>query len=105
MSAEPTPMNDPHAGLRDRALASVLDGAAHSDPELRNAAARNQQLPDELKALVGKVHAHAYRVTDEDVAAAVRVYGDDRLFEVIVSAAMGASRQRLEAGLRALEDA
>lgn len=98
-------MADPHAPLRDRALESVLDGPAESDPELRNAAARNQQLPDELRSLVAKIHAHAYRVTDEDVAAAQRVYGDDRLFEVIVSAAMGASKQRLDAGLRALEDA
>jgi hypothetical protein len=98
-------MNDPHAGLRDLALASVLDGPAQSDPELRNAVARNQQLPTELAMLVGKVHAHAYRVTDEDVAAAQRIYGDDRLFEIIVSAAMGASKQRLDAGLRALEDA
>ena len=98
-------MNDPHAALRDLALSSVLDAPAHSDPELRNAAARNQQLPTELKTLVGKVHAHAYRVTNEDVAAAQRVYGDDRLFEIIVSAAMGASKQRLDAGLRALEDA
>jgi hypothetical protein len=54
---------------------------------------------------VGKVHTHAYKVTDADVAAAQRIYGDDRLFEVIVSAAMGASKQRLDAGLRALEDA
>ncbi len=98
-------MKDPHAGLRDRALASVLDGPAESDPELRNAVARNVQLPTELTTLVGKVHAHAYRVTDEDVAAAQHVYGDDRLFEVIVSAAMGASKQRLDAGLRALEEA
>ena len=54
------------------ALASVLDGPAESDPELRNAVARNQQLPTELAMLVGKVHQHAYRVTTEDVAAAQR---------------------------------
>jgi hypothetical protein len=98
-------MNDPHAALRDRALASVLDGPAESDPELRHAVARNQQLPTELSRLVGKVHAHAYRVTDDDVVTAQRVYGDDRLFEIIVSAAMGASNQRLDPALRALEDA
>jgi hypothetical protein len=98
-------MNDPHAALRDRALQSVLDGPAHSDASLRNAAARNEGLPPDLQALVAKVHAHAYRVTDEDVASAQKVYGDDQLFEIIVSAAMGASKQRLDAGLRALEDA
>jgi hypothetical protein len=51
------------------------------------------------------VHAHAYRVTDSDVATAQAKYGDDKLFEVIVSAAIGASRQRLMAGLDALENA
>lgn len=98
-------MNDPHLALRDRALASVLDGPAESDATLRNAAARNADLPNDLQYLVAKVHAHAYRVTDDDVARAQKVYGDDKLFEVIVSAAMGASKQRLDAGLRALEDA
>jgi hypothetical protein len=98
-------VNDPHLTLRDRALASVLDGPAQSDSTLRNAAARNADLPNDLQYLVAKVHAHAYRVTDDDVARAQKIYGDDKLFEVIVSAAMGASKQRLDAGLRALEDA
>jgi hypothetical protein len=96
---------DPHATRRDRALASVLDGPAHTESALRNASANNAGLPADLQSLVAKVHAHAYRVTDEDVAAAQAKYGDDALFEIIVSAAMGASRQRLEAGLKALEDA
>jgi hypothetical protein len=98
-------MNDPHAAPRDRALSSVLDGPAHSDSTLRHAAARNSDLPNDLQYLVAKIHAHAYRVTDDDVARAQKAYGDDKLFEVIVSAAMGASKQRLDAGLRALEDA
>lgn len=97
--------SDPHAGLREQALTSILDGPAHSSSEIRHAAASNRELPADLAALIGKVHAHAYRVTDEDVAKAQREYGDDKLFEIIVSAAVGASRQRLEAGLKALEDA
>jgi hypothetical protein len=44
-------------------------------------------------------------VTNDDVARAQKIYGDDKLFELIVSAAMGASKQRLDAGLRALEEA
>ena len=97
------PMTDPHATLRDRALKSVLDDPAHSDSSLRHAAARNADLPNDLQYLVAKVHQHAYRVTNDDVARAQKIYGDDKLFEVIVSAAMGASKQRLDAGLRALE--
>jgi hypothetical protein len=98
-------MTDPHAVLRDRALASVLDGPAHIDSSIRHAAARNEELPTDLQYLAGKVHAHAYRVTSDDIARAQKIYGDDKLFEVIVCAAMGASKLRLDAGLRALEDA
>ena len=98
-------MNDPHAALRQAALSSVLDSPAHTKAELRSAAANNSGLPNDLQYLVGKVHSYAYRVTNDDVARAQRIYGDDQLFEVIVSAAMGASKQRLDAGLRALEDA
>ena len=98
-------MNDPHTTLRDLALKSVLEGPAESESTLRAAAARNNGLPNDLQYLVAKIHAHAYRVTNEDVARAQKVYGDDKLFEVIVSAAMGASKQRLDAGLRALDDA
>jgi hypothetical protein len=62
-------------------------------------------MADDLKGLVEKIHRHPHRVTDEEVAGLQGKYGDDRLFEIIVSAAVGASRQRLMAGLRALEEA
>jgi hypothetical protein len=98
-------MNDPHATRRDRAYDSVTRGPAQADAAIRSAAARNQQLPVDLQRLVAKIHAHAWRVTDEDVAAAKVKYGDDRTFEIIVSASMGASRRLLDVGLEALEDA
>jgi hypothetical protein len=44
-------------------------------------------------------------VTDEDIASAQTKYGDDKVFEIVVSAALGASRKRLLAGLRALDEA
>jgi hypothetical protein len=96
---------DPHAVLRDEVLESVLRGAGESDPSIRSAAADNVGVPPDLKTLVEKIHARAYTVTDEDVARLQPRYGDDRLFEIIVSAALGASRQRLLAGLAALDDA
>ena len=98
-------MRDPHATLRDQVLNRVVDGPGETEPALRRAAAENRDLPADLRPLVAKIHQHAYRVTDEDVAAPRATYGDDRLFEVIVSAALGASRRRLDAGLKALEDA
>ena len=96
---------DPHAPLRDRVLRAVLDGPGETDPAVRYAAAEGVGMADDLRALVEKIHRHAYKVTDEEIAALQATYGDDRLFEIIVSASMGASRQRLSAGLRALEEA
>ena len=83
----------------------MLDGPGETDPALRYAAAEGVGLGDDLQPLVEKIHRHAYRVTDDEIAALQAKYGDDRLFELIVSAAVGASRQRLMAGLRALEEA
>jgi alkylhydroperoxidase family enzyme len=95
---------DPHAAGRDAVLRTVLDGPGQTDPSLRYAAAEGVGVPDDLKALVEKVHRHAHKVTDEDLAELQATYGDDRLFEIIVSAAVGASRQRLLAGLKVLEE-
>ena len=96
---------DPHAVLRDEVLESVLRGGGESSPSIRLAAAEGVGVPVELSELVEKIHKHAYTVTDDDVARLAPKYGDDQLFEIIVSAALGASRQRLLAGLAALDDA
>jgi hypothetical protein len=96
---------DPHAAARDAVLRTVLDGPGTTDPSLRYAAAEGVGMPDDLKTLVEKIHRHAYKVTDEEIAALQAKYSDDQLFEIVVSAAVGASRQRLMAGLKALEEA
>jgi hypothetical protein len=98
-------MHDPHAMLRDEVFRRVLEGPAETEPALRRAAANGAGLPPDLQPLVDKIHRHAYKVTDDDVARLQAVYGDDRMFELVVSAAVGASRARLLAGLRALEEA
>jgi|SRR5678816_2119198 len=97
-------MDDPHAILRDRVLESVLSGRGESDPAIRAAAADGAGLPPDLQAVVEKIHRHAYKVTDEDISRLQAKYTDDQLFELVVSAALGASRQRLRAGLAALEE-
>lgn len=96
---------DPHAALRERVIRTVLDGPGMAPPALRAAAFSGRDLPPDLASLVAKEQAHAYRVTDEDVARAGAGRGDDELFEVIVSAALGAASQRLAAGHKALEEA
>ena len=98
-------VDDPHAELRDKVLDRVLEGPGESDPAVRRAAANGTKAPADLQPLIDKIHQHAWRVTDEDVAALQKTYGDDRMFEIIVSAALGASRKRLFAGLDALEEA
>ena len=95
---------DPHAELRDRVLATVLEGPGDTDPATRQAAAAGVGVPADLQSLVEKIQRHAYKVTDEDIARLQATYGDDRLFEIIVSAAVGASRARLVAGLQALNE-
>jgi alkylhydroperoxidase family enzyme len=101
----PHATTDPHATLRNQVLEIVLQSAGESDPAIRRAAAEGKGVPADLQTLVDKIHRHAYKVTDDDIARAQAKYGDDQMFEIVVSAALGASRQRLMAGLKALEEA
>jgi hypothetical protein len=96
---------DPHAGLRDRVLETVLKGPGESLPAIRLAAAEGTGVSADLQTLVDEIHRHAYNVTDADLSGAQAKYGDDQMFEIVVSAALGASRQRLLAGLDALDKA
>jgi hypothetical protein len=96
---------DPHSELRDRVFRTVFDGPGQSDPALRNAVAEGTGVPADLQTLVDKIHDHAYKVTDDDLAQLRTTYSDDEMFEIVVSTALGASRKRLLAGLAALEKA
>ena len=60
-------------------------------------------LPAEVGKYVDKIAMHAYRVTDADIAA-IRGAGfsEDAIFEITLSAALGAGIARLERGLQAL---
>lgn len=63
-----------------------------------------QSLPSELVPFVEKVVRYAYKVTDEDVDALRNAgYSEDAIFEVIISAAVGAGMARLESGLAVLK--
>jgi hypothetical protein len=94
---------DPYADLRDRVIQRVLEGPGESASSVRMAAADGSGMPAALQSVIEKIHSHAYKVTDADVAALEAAFGEDGAFEVIVSAALGASRKRLLAGLRAME--
>ncbi|HEY7684472.1 MAG TPA: hypothetical protein VH833_00070 [Gemmatimonadales bacterium] len=90
---------------------AVLSTPGHTPSALRRAAmARAAKpggpadgLPVQLAGYVDKVALHAYRVTDDDVAALRRVdSSEDAVFEITVSAAVGAALVRLDRGLAAL---
>ena len=98
-------ISDPHAILRNKVLETVVDGPARTDPSLRAAAFAGEGVPADLRALIEKIEAHAYKVTDADLGALMAKYSDDQLFEIIVAAALGASERRLLTGLDALNDA
>lgn len=60
-------------------------------------------IPSELTSYIDKVALHAYKVTDEDVEALREAgYSEDAIFEITLSAALGAGLARLERGLAAL---
>jgi len=60
---------------------------------------------DAMTAYLEKVRLHAYRITDEDVAA-LKAAGldDDAIFHATTHAAFGAGLERWRAGLAALGD-
>jgi alkylhydroperoxidase family enzyme len=97
-------MGDKFAALRAALEEAVLGAPGETDRTERRRAMEGEGATPELTAFVQRVQRHAYRITDEEVAA-LRAAGvsDDRLFELLVGAALGAAEARLAAGLRALE--
>jgi len=98
-----------------RLVEAVLATSGHTPSELRRAvaarAARAARLsapgadgvPPVLAGYVDRAAWHAYKVTDDDVAALQRAgHSDDALFEMTVAVALGAALARLERGLAAL---
>jgi hypothetical protein len=86
--------------------AAVLDSPGALEPDVRRAAADRGAVPEPFADYVGKIHAHAYRITDR-VVEELKAAGasEDAIFEMSVAAAYGAARYRLEAGLAALRAA
>jgi alkylhydroperoxidase family enzyme len=87
-------------------VARVLDGDGQAPPELRRAAFDNAGLGEPMRTLIDKVAHHAYRVTDEDVAA-VRAAGlsEDQIFEIVVCAAIGQASRQYNSALAAVAGA
>ncbi len=90
--------------LRKDVVERALNGAGKATSHARRAAFDNQGVAEPMRALVDKITKTAWKVTDEDVAAAKMVgVSEDMIFELAVCAALGQATRQLEAALAALD--
>ncbi len=82
----------------------ILEGDGQASCSDRRAAFNNSGLAEPAGTLVDKVAKDAYRVSDEDIAAA-RASGlsEDQIFEIVVCAAVGEATRQYDTALAALE--
>jgi hypothetical protein len=100
-------------------IEAVCTTAGDTAPELRRAVKARSSghadgakpenlvtIPLELETYVDKVSNHAFKVMDEDINALLQAgYSEDAVFEITLSAALGAGIGRLDQGLNALKGA
>jgi hypothetical protein len=88
---------------RKTVVARILDGDGRASHGQRRAAFDNAGLAEPLSTLVEKIAKHAYKVADEDIAAA-RTAGlsEDQIFELAVCAAIGQATRQYDTALAAL---
>jgi alkylhydroperoxidase family enzyme len=110
------PMHTRYTDLTQRLIDAILTSPGETDPTLRRAIEEQsaqwssrsphqvEQVPPELVTYVKKVALNAYKTTEEDIEALRRTgYDEDAIFEITLSAALGAGMTRLERGLAALK--
>jgi hypothetical protein len=97
-------MSDAARRLRERVVDRAVNGPGIASRAARRAAFENQAGAGGAAALIDKVVRHAWKVTDEDVAA-TKAAGvrEDEVFELTVCAALGAATRQLRAALAALD--
>jgi len=91
---------------RKAVTARILEGDGKASYAQHRAAFDNTELAEPLGTLIDKVAKHAYKVTDEDIAA-VKASGlsEDQIFELVVCAAVGQSARQYDTALAALVEA
>lgn len=99
-----------HHALAEALRRRVLDGPGETDRTLRKATAGRAADGPAVEApyddLARQIGESATRVTDEQVAGALRATGSEKAtFEVIAAAALGAGLLRWRQGLKALDEA
>lgn len=89
--------------IHRRLVERILRGPGQAPAQLRAQAFENADVPEPLRALVGKVATQPARVTDADFAGPMQAgLTDDQLFELVICAAVGQATRQYEAGLAAL---
>ena len=109
-------MHSRYTTYTQRLIDAILSSPGETDPALRKAVKEYSslfsshasmpvdQMPAALNTYVKKVALHAYKVTEEDVERLRTAgYNEDAIFEITLSAALGAGMTRLESGLAALK--
>jgi len=87
-------------------VARILQGDGRASHAQRRAAFDNAGLAEPLAMLIDKVAKHAYKVTDDDIAAAkTSGLSEDQIFEIVVCAAIGQATRQYDRALAALEAA
>ncbi len=91
---------------RKALVARIKQGDGRASHAQRRAAFDNAGLAEPLSTLIDKVAKHAYKVTDDDIAAA-RAAGlsEDQIFEIVVCAAIGQATRQYDTALAALDAA
>lgn len=98
---------DDHAKALARLEELLRSGPGELAPAVRTAAIDADPLPDPLaQRYLETLRQHAYKLTDQDLAELARAgWTDDQVFELTITAAFGAAKRRLDAGLAALSEA
>jgi len=83
----------------------LLHGPGTTESEVRRSVASGDRMNDPLvDAYLEKIRNHAYKIVERDIAELKAAgWDEDQIFEISICTAFGAARQRLDAGLRAVE--
>jgi alkylhydroperoxidase family enzyme len=93
---------------------AILGSAGHTERELRrnagafvsaivNGGDGGDAVPENLRPYLRKLAKHAYRITDDDIAALrSEGYSEDMIFELTASAALAVGLAQMDRGLAAL---
>jgi hypothetical protein len=91
---------------RKALVTRILEGDGMASHAQRRAAFANRDLAEPLSTLINKVAGHAYKVTEEDIAAAMASgLSEDQIFELVVCAAIGQATRQHDTARAALEAA